>query len=375
MHIEIKTIDDVLPHIREGSGIIVSQRADHSVIDYVFSTDDTFDSDMALQCRGLKFDGDGRIIGRPFHKFFNLGEREDPNRIDWTKAHHVVDKLDGTMVHAAMLNGELVFMTRMGIMQQAKAAKALASDAFLAMCQTQIYAGRTPLFEFTSPDNRIVVTYDRPALTLLAVREMVSGRYMPDADLRALGARYGINVAAHRGQVGEIKAFMIDTRALEEVEGYVIVFDDGHRIKIKADAYVLRHKALAGTQLEKNVLGWVLADAVDDVLPLLSADVGERVRVYQSDVETAIARRVAMVDAFVTSNRGLDRPEFAAAVQRNLDKSLRAAAFAALDGKDTRAAVKNHLVWAARSQSRIDDVRPLYGISWTADGLPEFEPG
>ncbi len=375
MQVTIRTIDDVLPHMRDDSGIIVSERPDHTVIDYVYTTDETFDSDMALQCRGLKFDAAGRIIARPFHKFFNLGEREDPFRIDWARGHHIVEKLDGTMIHAVMLDGDLLFMTRMGHMQQAKDAMAIASDGLLALCASQLKLGRTPLFEYTSPENRIVLSYDAPALTLLGIREMVSGRYVSDAEIRALCQHYRVPVAAHHGQIDDIKAFMADTKALEGIEGFVIAFDDGHRIKIKADAYVLRHKALSGAQLEKNVLEWVLADVVDDVVPMLPSDMADRVAVYQRDVQAAISRRAAQVDAFVAAHRGLERREIARAAQESLDKALRPAVFSVLDGKDVRDSVKKHLKWAAHSQTRIDSVRDLYGLCWTRDGLPDIDLG
>ena len=86
--------------------------------------DDTFDTAIARECRGLKFDADGRIIARPFHKFFNLGEKERVEDIDWSAPHQLFDKLDGSMIHPAMLNGEMVFMTRMGATDQARLAQA-----------------------------------------------------------------------------------------------------------------------------------------------------------------------------------------------------------------------------------------------------------
>src|SRR5262245_38066531 len=105
--IRIEHIDDVVPHIPPERGIIVSSRRDHTVIDYVYSFDDTFDTAIARECRGLKFGADGRIIARPFHKFFNLGEKERVEDIDWSRPHQVFDKLDGSMIHPAMLNGEM----------------------------------------------------------------------------------------------------------------------------------------------------------------------------------------------------------------------------------------------------------------------------
>lgn len=371
MLIDINTLDDVLPHIRENSGIIVSTRPDHTVIDYVFTTDETFDSHMALQCRGLKFDGDGRLIARPLHKFFNIGEREDPNRMDWSRPHHILDKLDGTMVHAVVLNGEMMLMTRMGRMKQAQDAYSLVTDGILGLCHEQISTGFTPIFEYTAPENRIVVEYSTPALTLLAVREMVSGRYIPDTEMRRLGLRYAVPVTPRLGSIADIKSFMKDTRELADIEGYVIAFDDGHRVKIKTDGYVLRHRALGDVHLEKNVLAWIVRDAVDDVVPLLSADVSDHVLAYQRDVQEAVSRRVDQAKSFYDEFGRLDRKEFAQAVQQTLDKSLRAVAFAMKDGREPRAQVIKHLVWASESQTRIDEIREIYGFSWSTEGLQE----
>ncbi|CAO4143290.1 hypothetical protein [Methylorubrum extorquens] len=79
---KIEHIDDVTPHVSFDKGFVVSRRPDHTVIDYVFALPETFDTPIARECRGLKFDRDGLLIGRPFHKFFNLGERERIEEID-----------------------------------------------------------------------------------------------------------------------------------------------------------------------------------------------------------------------------------------------------------------------------------------------------
>ena len=152
MELTIQTIDDVLPHIDTESGICVSKRPNYTVIDYVFVTKETFVTDMALQCRGLKFDVHGEIIARPFHKFFNMYEKEDPSAVDWSRPHVILDKLDGTMIHPAILEGELVFMTRMGVTTHAERALKLASAGVLDPCRDMLSAGMTPILEITQPD-------------------------------------------------------------------------------------------------------------------------------------------------------------------------------------------------------------------------------
>jgi len=375
MRIDIETIDDVLPHLKDGNGIIVSERNEYTVIDYLYALKETFDSDMALQCRGLKFDKSGKIIARPFHKFFNLGEREDPLHMDWSRDHVVMDKLDGSMIHPAFVSGELVFMTRMGVTDHAKAALSHASEALLKLCRDQLADGWTPMFEYTGPDNRVVVAYAEPCLTLLAVREMVTGVYRDHEALIALGTEYGVPVVGTVDAVMDIKQFIAEGRALQDVEGYVIAFEDGHRVKLKADAYVLRHRAVSGLHSEKTVLNWVVHNAVDDVIPLLAPDAAERVLDFQKDVEAGISARMVIVESFCDAHRNMERRDFAMAARETLDKPLCAAAFAILDGRNPRQAVKQHLEWAAHSGPRIETVRDLYGFKWSVEGLPEIDAG
>ncbi|TIU44644.1 MAG: hypothetical protein E5W30_19685, partial [Mesorhizobium sp.] len=76
--------------------------------------------------------------------------------------------------------------------------------------------------------------------------------------------------------------FVTIARSQEGIEGYVIAFDDGQRFKLKTAFYALRHKALSGLAHEKNILAWVAEGAVDDVVPLLAADLAEELKAYQS---------------------------------------------------------------------------------------------
>src|SRR5438132_57361 len=100
----IRHIDEVLPHVEGRADFAVKRQNDYTAIDYIFAGPDTFDHPIRRECRGIKFGADGRIIARPYHKFFNLGEKAEtqPDVIDWGKAHEVLEKLDGSMVHPAL---------------------------------------------------------------------------------------------------------------------------------------------------------------------------------------------------------------------------------------------------------------------------------
>lgn len=369
MFVEIRTIDDVLPHISHDTGIVVSKRDSYTVIDYVFVTDDTFSNDVARECRGLKFAPDGQILARPFHKFFNIGEVERPEDISWDQPHVVMDKRDGSMVHPCVVDGAMVFMTRMGITDQAQLAWSYADQAVRDLCAATLAAGQTPIFEFTAPENRVVVVYDAPQLTLLAVRETITGRYLPHAELTALAVKHGVPVVQTFDPVADFKAFMAQGRALERVEGYVVAFDSGHRLKLKADAYVLRHKALAGVAYEKNLLAWIAEDALDDVLPILHDDVAARVKTYAATVMDGARARLAEIEQLVARMEGADRKTFALEVQANVDKRLQAVAFALMDGRDGMTEMMKLIKRAAHSEPRVELYRDLFKMDWFGSDL------
>lgn len=187
---EIRTISDVLPHIEGREEFIVAEREGYTVINYVVAMANTFDMTgvddlggaIRRECRGLKFAPNGEIAARPFFKFFNVGEREEtqPHLIDMSQSHVIMEKMDGSMIHPMVVGGCIRWMTKMGITEVAMQAEAFIAKNvkykdFAAWC---IKEKLTPIFEWTSPFNQIVLPYENDQLTLLAVRENVSGKFL-----------------------------------------------------------------------------------------------------------------------------------------------------------------------------------------------------
>lgn len=369
MFVEINTLDDILPHIPDASGIAHWNREGYSVIDYTFVDKDTFNSPHALECRGLKFDADGQLIARPFHKFFNLGEKQTPQELDFSAPHRVLEKRDGSMVHPCWLGDALVFMTRKGKTDHADLAMSHATPGALALCREMLNQRITPIFEFTSPQNRVVVPYETHELVLLAARHMTCGTYLGWDRLTRLSDEHGVALVQAHEPISDIADFTSQARALEDAEGYVVAFDNGHRIKLKADAYVLRHKALDGLRYEKNVLAWIVNGAIDDVSALLNPEDRDLLLAYASAVETSIARHVADLKAFHDAHKGLSRKDYAQKAQRDLDKRLTRVAFALLDGRCARAEMIKILAWASHSENRPPTIRDLLGAQWAPPDL------
>ena len=83
-------IDDVIPHIEGWDEFKVMDKGWYTVINYVVAFEETFSYDshdgsdsylntnIRRECRGLIFDNEtGNLISRPYHKFFNAGERDE----------------------------------------------------------------------------------------------------------------------------------------------------------------------------------------------------------------------------------------------------------------------------------------------------------
>ena len=195
---EIRTINDVLPHIEGREEFIVAEREFGTVINYAVAMTDTFDiypagyggrlstydpgGAMRRECRGLIFDTEGKIMSRPFHKFFNVNEREETQTsdIDMSQPHVIMEKMDGSMIRPILVNGQLRLATKMGVTDVAMQAEAFMAKntKYKDFCVWCVSKGLTPIFEWTSPFNQIVLPYEEDMLTLLAVRENVTGHYL-----------------------------------------------------------------------------------------------------------------------------------------------------------------------------------------------------
>jgi RNA ligase len=210
---------------------------------------------------------------------------------------------------------------------------------FLVAC---VDDGQTPIFEFTAPENRIVLRYNEPQLTLLAIREMVSGQYVDPGVARSWAHRCGIPHVQDIGRVGDdVGGFVDRIRALEEEEGVVVCFMDGHRIKLKADEYVKKHKALDGLQSKKSALALVLDDLVDDVIPLLDEADAEELADFECAVGVELNDVVERAQNVVLQHGHKGRKEFAVNHASTLPQEQRSLAFTILDGKDGWEAAKN----------------------------------
>jgi RNA ligase len=352
MFAQITHLDQMLRAIEHKSEFVHIQKDGYSVVDYVFVDSNTFESNLHLEGRGIKFDQNGKLIARPFHKFFNYGEKPHADaNLDWSGNMTIMEKLDGSMIHPALINGELVFMTRKGVTDtalQAMEEVRYDKDEMVMMLKM----GLTPIYEYVSPNNRVVVHYDRPHLIHLATRENVTGRYVARGE-----SVIRENTFTGRDEILEY------VKGLEGSEGFVIAFDDGHMIKIKADEYVLLHRNIDLAGSEKRVAELVLNDKVDDILPMLDeARKADLIR-YQRQMNARILLVAKTADHYVRRCAHLSQKDFALSVNsEHVRKEIRPILFKVRAGAHPIEAVKKAFASMTKTNSDIEANRKFLRV-------------
>lgn len=245
--------------------------------------------------RGILFGPDGIVISKPLHKFHNLNEgtENQHDTLDWS-SFEVYDKLDGSMLRPVWINNEIRWCTKAGITHMTPDVEAFVAHnpEYLALAQWAISAGITLIFEFMAPKHRIVVDYGpEEKLTLLAARRNWSGEYIPYIDLLQIAAEHNIPVV-YRWEIKPDDDLLALVDALRNAEGVVIRFPDDHRVKLKADQYVLLHRTRSDLERERLVAKATLEDSIDDLLPLVPEYIQPRLEKYAREfLKSFYARR------------------------------------------------------------------------------------
>jgi RNA ligase len=208
---EIGKFEDYKKAIADCDHFKVYEKDDYFVINYHLSDNTTFpdpnESGISTEerrnrilrrdCRGIIFDKEGKLIRLPYHKFFNLNEKEETNikNVDFSKPHIILEKLDGSMVTPLTIAGNLRLATKAGITDTSMEAEVFIAsrpqyDKFMQWSY-EWYC--LPIFEWCSRKNRIVVDYPVDNLILTAMRAE-NGKYIEYAEMKKIADSFGIPV-------------------------------------------------------------------------------------------------------------------------------------------------------------------------------------
>ena len=284
---------------------------DVSVFNYRLATFDDFKKDNAFEMRGLTFvfNQDGTVYKRflGLHKFFNVNETEITQAHD-IKNYEVVNvsnKLDGSMVTFIELpDGEIVAKTKNSFdADQVMRATAIFNEdeVLKSFVREQFDKGHCVFFEYTSPLNRIVIKYAVSSLSLIKIRDGVTGDYLFDESVPE-----GLKVAENETfGFTSLDDLMKKYETLENKEGSVITFNkpDGEQllVKVKTADYFAKHHLMTEFIYQENVIvEMILNETIDDVLSLIEdEEVRERITSLIKIVQVKFREEVERAQKFV----------------------------------------------------------------------------
>lgn len=284
----------------KGNPFTVKEKEEHGIVvfNYAFAHPGLFDGPdgpLLRECRGVIFSDEGELLSRPYHKFFNVGEHAESklDALPFEDDHHILEKMDGSMLRPIMLDKGMVFGTKAGPTDVSAQVDhwAKSHDHYLSFCRHCISKDWTPIFEWCSRKMRIVIDYPVDRLVLTGIRVNDTGEYLSYLKMNRLAFAYEIEiVTAYDLDIGaDVGAFVQHVSDLDDLEGYVLRWSDrGLMAKIKADEYLRLHRTLDILKSEKTLVGLIVDGTLDDATPRLRDVDADAVRDFQDKVMTGL---------------------------------------------------------------------------------------
>ena len=237
--------------------------------------------EITLMCRGLVTNSDGKIIARPFRKFFNIEEGKHTPTSDF----EVYEKMDGSLGILFHYDGNWVMATR-GSFTSDQAVKGM--EMLSNYDYNKLHKDYTYLFEIIYPENRIVCSYDFEDVILLGMINTETGYEVDlygegnDFRLKNLINNLGFKVVKKYDGIrdySELKG-MIN----HDEEGFVVRFSNGDRMKVKGEEYLRLHKIMTNVS---TTAVWEMLSEGKDVLELLKDvpdEFYQKIKMYVADL-------------------------------------------------------------------------------------------
>lgn len=188
----------------------------------------------------------GEIVAQPFSKFFNMNERVETQErnLPWHEGFRIFKKQDGWLGILYREDGQHRIATRGSF----KSVGAVWATEFLKKYDlTYLPDEVTLVFELICPATKIVVDYgDREDLVLLAAYNRHTGEEYDWEYVEDWSDQFGFTLTESydRKWLGHCRG-QLKTVPGSELEGFVIRFNNGLRVKIKSEDYFRRSHLLS----------------------------------------------------------------------------------------------------------------------------------
>lgn len=265
---KMKSIDaELLQDELDKSTISYREHSSKPLRIYKYTQECTFGglwNPITLMCRGLILNDKHEIIANCIPKFFNYEERNRYNipAVDLNQPFSVTEKMDGSLIQVFMYEGDMIISSS-GAFENEYTAKAeqLLNTKYQHLLPIIEATDRVNfVFELIAPLTRVVVSYgDLEELRLITVRTPDG---IEDEDFIQQCKDLGFDYVKELGHQSISDIVAAKHEPFNNVEGFVVKFEDGNRIKFKYDEYFILHKVIA------HVSKYMVWDAKRSCVPL-----------------------------------------------------------------------------------------------------------
>ena len=261
-----------------------------TLLGFKYTTNTVYSEDwdnVSLHARGIVFEYEtGKVLARPFDKFFNLGEMIDVETgelkaiAEYVKEHLGFDNLSGDYKHQKFrvmdkLDGSLGIMFWTGHKWLVKTAGSFESDQAIwannwsveNIDTSKLDKSKTYLFEIIYDEDKHSIEYDFEGMVLLGIVDTQSGIEESLSEILCVAKELNIRHA----DVLEFTDFDEVVKYAKNLpktkEGVVITFENGFKLKVKGDEFLALQKIfhfLTKDVIYENFL-WNSVDANQEI--------------------------------------------------------------------------------------------------------------
>ena len=308
----------------------------YRVFSYYMGSYTEFCMPSALECRGSMFRMEGddpvELASLPFPKFFNIYENPMVMNPDFNSVVRFEEKADGSLISTFLHNGRVRVKSKTSLDSiMANDANDYLNDKNNRRLRNalQYFAehGMTVLMEWCDPkpESRIVLSYDRPHLRVFGMRDTASGEIIDYWDDKELCARLGdeertfdhslalVRESVEHHYTDDAEGYAAATPAQTGIEGYIMVMEDGSRMKIKTDWYVTQHRLKDSVTNTAALFVSAIKGSTDDLKSIFHDNSGA-MKLIEEMEEYAFSRYKMFkkeVETFYEENKNLERKDYA----------------------------------------------------------------
>ena len=236
-----------------------------TLLGFKYTTNTVYSEDwdsVSLHARGIVFEYEtGKVLARPFDKFFNLGEMINVETGElkpiagYVKQHLGFDNLSGDYKHQKFrvmdkLDGSLGIAFWTGTDWYVKTAGSFESEQAkwaiewfdMSIDPNVLDESKTYLFEIIYDEDKHPIEYDFEGLVLLGIIDTQTGIEEPLSEILRVAKELNIRHA----EVLEFTDFDEVAKYAKNLpktkEGVVITFENGFKLKVKGDEFLALQK-------------------------------------------------------------------------------------------------------------------------------------